>query len=352
MPSYSSYKRQLAVLDSDEIVAWFTTKNGVHIPLKKGQTKEEATKNFFDRKTIKYTENGEHNKQIKELKSQFSSLEKQEDDLLDKYWDDLGDKANEPDAWYKYKDHPLRKEMSEIIQKRGDIRKEIEQLESTIVSPFSPDKYYIPKNGGYMLEGIESSRGTIQGYPMGWNREEKLELEEGEYIELTKEQAMSEWAKNTKYGGTFGGLSNREQRSLETYTHFTPQNVALREGKEDPLDTSIIRNVISRTFNTNSEPVYRGVPSGIKEIEELKEGQIYTDKAFISTSPHKDIAKKFTGTSGYILKIKPALGFGKSIDVRFLSEKPEEDERILQAGSSFRVIKADHDKKEIVLEQL
>lgn len=51
MPSYSQYKRQLAVLDADDtdIEAWITVK-GNHIPIKKGQSKEDAVKSFIESK--------------------------------------------------------------------------------------------------------------------------------------------------------------------------------------------------------------------------------------------------------------------------------------------------------------
>ena len=44
MPSYSSYMRQMSVLDKDDdIVSWITVK-GNHIPIRKGQSKEDAEK--------------------------------------------------------------------------------------------------------------------------------------------------------------------------------------------------------------------------------------------------------------------------------------------------------------------
>ena len=49
MPSYMSYLRQMAVLDSDGDIQWITVK-GNHIPIKKGQSKEEAVKSFFESK--------------------------------------------------------------------------------------------------------------------------------------------------------------------------------------------------------------------------------------------------------------------------------------------------------------
>lgn len=47
MPSYTAYKRQ--VMDADDNITWITMK-GNHIPIKEGQTKEEAVKSFIERK--------------------------------------------------------------------------------------------------------------------------------------------------------------------------------------------------------------------------------------------------------------------------------------------------------------
>lgn len=51
MPSYLSYMRQMAVLDADdtEIESWITVR-GNHIPIKKGQSKEDAVKSFVESK--------------------------------------------------------------------------------------------------------------------------------------------------------------------------------------------------------------------------------------------------------------------------------------------------------------
>lgn len=49
MPSYNSYKRQMSVLDNDDDITWITVK-GNHIPIKKGQNKEDAVKEFFESK--------------------------------------------------------------------------------------------------------------------------------------------------------------------------------------------------------------------------------------------------------------------------------------------------------------
>lgn len=50
MVSYLQYKSQLAVLDQKEDDLEWITVNGNHIPIKKGQTKEEAINEFFESK--------------------------------------------------------------------------------------------------------------------------------------------------------------------------------------------------------------------------------------------------------------------------------------------------------------
>lgn len=58
MPSYVQYKKMLAVLDeNDDDITWITVK-GNHIPIKKGQEKGEAIKEFFEKKSEKSQESG------------------------------------------------------------------------------------------------------------------------------------------------------------------------------------------------------------------------------------------------------------------------------------------------------
>ena len=58
MPSYVQYKKMLAVLDAnDDDITWITVK-GNHIPIKKGQEKGEAIKEFFEKKSGKSQESG------------------------------------------------------------------------------------------------------------------------------------------------------------------------------------------------------------------------------------------------------------------------------------------------------
>ena len=60
MPSYLQYKKLMSVLDADDDIQWITVK-GNHIPIKNGQNKEEAIKEFFEKKSGKSQESGSKN---------------------------------------------------------------------------------------------------------------------------------------------------------------------------------------------------------------------------------------------------------------------------------------------------
>lgn len=419
MTSYLSYKRHMACLDADEdIIGWFTTKNGVHVPIRKGQTKETATKEFFESKprTFNYTYNKSfvdtpegnklfHNyyddKQKKWLDhygstayktaqhKMYEELHKYEASIKPKDWDKLVE-SEEPQPEIKefYEksrakqseiENRLDKEFGGVFAKNNELRKESEvaeaaykkakeQYEKNKISNTEKffeenfgstynGKYYRFENGNeyFHKPRIDDEYNEIDVVPVGGGNDDRLSLGyygSGNIVELTKSQMLAEWGNKVKNNETFGGLSDRDIRSLELYSHFTPQNAALREGKEEPYDTSRIRDIINRTYYKGGETVYRGVPKGIPEIESLQEGQIYTDKGFVSTSPHKDVAKNFSGPDGYVIKIKVATGLGKAKDIGAYSEKPDEDELLLQAGSQFKVLRVDHKKREIDLEQL
>lgn len=49
MPSYLSYLNQMSVVDADDDIQWITVR-GNHIPIKKGENKEDAIKSFFESK--------------------------------------------------------------------------------------------------------------------------------------------------------------------------------------------------------------------------------------------------------------------------------------------------------------
>ena len=70
MISYLWYKKQMKVMDADDTETWITVK-GNHIPVKKGQSKSEAVKEFISKKSDK-----EMSKRENEPKSLGESLKK------------------------------------------------------------------------------------------------------------------------------------------------------------------------------------------------------------------------------------------------------------------------------------
>ena len=77
MPSYSSYMRQMSVLDKDDDITWITVK-GNHIPIKKGQSKGDAVKEFFESKksVAKKMAQGDSPKVDSEIKEAFEDFPK------------------------------------------------------------------------------------------------------------------------------------------------------------------------------------------------------------------------------------------------------------------------------------
>lgn len=354
MTSYLSYKRHMACLDADEdIIGWFTTKNGVHVPIRKGQTKETATKEFFSKKVV----NAPVFKSPESMVDYGSTPEGKAyiDKIIGMGGRMLGGQAAEKlDAEYQQK----RKDFAS-----GLIKKHVE-------NPFDSSKYYMmerdyDRNGisdiysvsgvsheGYHLQPVQSSnKRDVQYSRYIGNKDDK-------YVELTKEQAMNKFAEMFP-DETFGGISHKEEEALKRYSYMTPENSKLRKG-EVTENAGVIMGVIDRTY-MKPKTVYRGVRGSgdnndwANTLKNLKVGDIYSDPGFMSTSLEKDVgaSEKFRGDNGYLLKIKTAAGYGKGIRLGYgLSNNPEEQEVVLQAGSQFKVLRVDHKKREIDLEQL
>jgi len=75
MPSYVQYKKMLAVLDeNDDDITWITVK-GNHIPIKKGQEKGEAIKEFFEKKSGKSQESGSGKSESKKTEKKEQTVQ-------------------------------------------------------------------------------------------------------------------------------------------------------------------------------------------------------------------------------------------------------------------------------------
>lgn len=146
MPSYIQYKKMMAVLDEDSDIESWITVNGNHIPIRKGQTKEEAVKSFVEKKQGKSGSgegsashgSGEYKEQTsqkKESKATFPKAfsEPKEDykklrDSFGSHYDKLY-KSQYLDDKYEYllgewdkhiKNPEFKKKVQEFVEARGD----------------------------------------------------------------------------------------------------------------------------------------------------------------------------------------------------------------------------------------
>lgn len=160
------------------------------------------------------------------------------------------------------------------------------------------------------------------------------------FVKITADEAKARLSvqaqvANTDY--TFGGISSTDESIIKTYTYATAVNSALRKGT-DSRHAEQLRSIIDRTTSPE-RTVYRGIQG--KEAEKIKDidvGGTYSDKGFMSTSYNKGVAESFAGDNGVVLKIKTAAGYGKSFDVGAYSLKEYEEEVLLNAGSSLKVV--------------
>ena len=98
MPSYSQYLRQMAVLDSDDDIQWITVK-GNHIPIKKGENKEDAIKSFFESKNKGEKSTGEKKTETsKTANPDHTHLQKSIETILKKSKLDFSKASEKPAA--------------------------------------------------------------------------------------------------------------------------------------------------------------------------------------------------------------------------------------------------------------
>lgn len=97
MPSYSQYLRQMAVMDKDDDIEWITVK-GNHIPIKKGENKEDAIKSFFESKSKGEKGNESGKKTSEPRKADNSHLQKSIETILKKSKLDFSKASEKPAA--------------------------------------------------------------------------------------------------------------------------------------------------------------------------------------------------------------------------------------------------------------
>lgn len=156
------------------------------------------------------------------------------------------------------------------------------------------------------------------------------------YKKITEKEAVKLLPK----GYTLNGVSNSENRALINYSHFTPYNKFLREGGNvlSKTETATIKKVIDRT-NSEGGIFYRGVRGDFAEkLKNMNVGETFTEKSFMSTSSDSDVAKKFAGDKGVVMKITSKGGPGKSIFISS-SEFGMESETLFNVNSKLKLIR-------------
>ena len=175
-------------------------------------------------------------------------------------------------------------------------------------------------------------------YPIDSDRNRENEFFVSKYDKLEKISKVDAYM-SLREGYTFGGLSSQEKRTIKSYTYATPQNSELRKGTkiEEIPSAMILQNVINRTKSERGT-YYRGIRTeeGAKSLLNLKKGDIYVDKGFMSTDRNKDVAKNFA-TSKIMIEVNSKGGMGKSLSVSEFSMHPEENEVLFNAGTRMKI---------------
>jgi hypothetical protein len=139
---------------------------------------------------------------------------------------------------------------------------------------------------------------------------------------------------------------------------YSEINGALRAGRDlnDDLSRTVERldSAIAKSPTAKNLVVYRGVGedyAGNLERLGLQAGDVIIEEAFLSTSTHEDIAKRFLGWTGggMILKINIPAG-SNALDMHPYSQFPEEHEFLLPRGANLRAIGYDANADALELE--
>lgn len=148
------------------------------------------------------------------------------------------------------------------------------------------------------------------------------------------------------------GLDDAHRDAIKEYTGsmYIDVNQALRKGKPIPAadrkEMKLVDEAFSKAKTTEPMEVYRGIgPSDSDMFANLKLGDSFQDKGFVSTSTDKDTADNFSrGDTPTMLQINVPKG-SKAISVDSMSvfkkggmAKRSENEILLNRGGSFKVL--------------
>jgi hypothetical protein len=305
MPSYTQYKRQVAVVDANEadIESWITVK-GNHIPIMKGQSKEDAVKSFLENKggnSIKRESAKQRNENFEKAKS---SLPKEK---VESYLDKIGGINKKYDRLYseastKQEKEKILKEWSkngnEVVKEMTNKAKESQKAREKygIKEVIKPD---IEKKGSVSIVSKGSGKGK---YKIGETVKQgkilaiqKANLSDTPYYQIEKPDGKKEWLieeevkPETKYDPEFEVVRKNALANSSLYGGRYTQKSKAEAYKAYKNDTSSkedklwekARKIVESRYGNDPDPstgVYRPTdfmtPSEYGKYQEQKEKEI------------------------------------------------------------------------------
>jgi hypothetical protein len=180
--------------------------------------------------------------------------------------------------------------------------------------------------------------------------------------------SIDRWGEKN-YGPTARSLSKDEQKAVDDYKSIAYEglNKHLRDGgdpnsskltptewsKGQPISfmTSHLDAVLGKTPTDRDLIVFRGANSH-KLVDQVKDnvGGTFTDKAYLSTSPSKDVAKQFMAQVSSSRQPKlmweihvPKGSRGAYVSTNDKGSDENEQEFLLPRDSKFRILEVNHD---------
>lgn len=180
-------------------------------------------------------------------------------------------------------------------------------------------------------------------------REESSEEEKPVTFTSRKDSGLAAMMAKDTHGKWAEKLTKEQKNSIDVYTgeSYKGINKQLRSGVLGEYNSKITASMDSAIDSAPPFPyrakMYRGVGPGL--IDKLNEGDVFEDKAFVSTSINKSAADEFADDSMIEIIIPKGT---KAISVDAIKEGTAyyitENEYILSRNSKFRVIKKKRDK--------
>lgn len=263
MPSYTQYMRQMAVMDAsdDDIESWITVK-GNHIPIKKGQSKEDAVKSFIAGKKKNLVEN--HNSLVEAM--------------------------NLEEKGYFKKDPRKRDSITQSAIEMGKEEKNLEELmefgvkEGNAAKPESKNGTYIYKKGEEVefytdVMHDDLAKGKIVGFERSMashgNKAENqyiIKMPDGSTRTINEKQI--DWAKEkSKPESKKGEKSYNDKGLYQDALNELDDQIADKEKELENIHLAMTQNVESGYFdiaNSNMMDI-EFVEGQLKELKKNRE---------------------------------------------------------------------------------